>query len=382
MSDSEGRDEAAPLNNSHHSATTHPPTHPPIVSYLSLTSTHCHTPPHSTHCSLLLVVKLLSSLVHSRALCKRHFSTRLVSFDSAHLLLSSTDFVLSLPLVSHRAFNSTSMTTMASSTYSRSSSWPSLVRLLSISSLTLLATLLPLLTSAQSSSPPFCGGAGLDLTPLSYTSNPSVDLDLKYTDGEYWYGLHPCGIVEETFCPTPAAMMCEYGTTLAYNRVDEIGWTAYTALNGTVTGVTMAVANGESCQLGSGDESTVQPRSIAVHFICDASVKEAKIITVKRPTSCSTEAVVHTRYACAGSGVVSDSDSGLSASQKQTIAIVVSVVSVLLIIALTAVCVVMCRRWRAGQAVWAKTSGNKLLDTTVDDTDKSMELSMSSMSRV
>jgi len=260
---------------------------------------------------------------------------------------------------------------MASSSFSRSPSSSSPLRLFAFYSLACLLTLLPVLSSAQS-----CGGAGFDLTPLSVSSNPAVDLDLVYTDGAYWYGLHPCGIVAETFCPTPAAMMCEYGTTLAYNRAEDIAWTPYSALNDTVTGVTMTVANGEACKL-SGSEDAVQPRSINVHFICDASVREAKILTVKRPTACTTEAIVHTRYACPNSGAAStDGSSDLSSAQKQTIAIVVSVVSVLLIVALTAVCVVMCRRWRAGQAVWAKTGSNKLLDSSAD-TDKTMELSVS-----
>ena len=268
------------------------------------------------------------------------------------------------------------MSTMASSSCSRLSSSSSLLRLLSFSSLALLLSLLPLLSSAQSSPSPTCGGAGIDLTPLSVTSDPNVDLDLVYTDGAYWYGLHPCGIVKETFCPTPAAMMCEYGTTLAYNKPEDIVWTAYSANNNTVTGVTMTVANGQSCKLA---DNSMEPRSINVHFICDTSAQDAKMVTVTRPSACTTQAVVHTQYACA-SNVVTVDDSGSSSSsssQKQTIAIVVSVLSVLLIAALTITCVVMCRRWRAGQAVWAKADNNKLLADETDKSDKSVELSMS-----
>ena len=264
------------------------------------------------------------------------------------------------------------MTAMASFARSRPSSSSSLLRLLSISSLAIVLSLLPLLSSADSA-PATCGGAGFDLTPLSVTSNPAVDLDLVYTDGSYWYGLHPCGIVKESFCPTPAAMMCEYATTLAYNTPTDIVWTAYSAQNNTVTGVTMTVANGQPCQVGT---DKAQPRSINVRFICDAGVQEAKMISVTRPTTCSTEAVVLTRYACADMGVTTDSSRGLSSSQKQTIAIVVSVVSALVMMAMTVLCVVMCRRWRAGQVVWTKS--NKLLDgVTTDDTDKGVELSIS-----
>ena len=265
---------------------------------------------------------------------------------------------------------------MTFSGLSRSSSSPSLLRLLSfsVSSVAVVLSLFPLLSSAQSSSST-CGGAGFDLSPLSVTSNPAVDLDLVYTDGSYWYGFHPCGIVKETFCPTPAAMMCEYGTTLAYNKPEDIVWTPYSADNNTQTGVTMTVANGQPCQLGSSEPA--QPRSIDVHFVCDASVQSAKMITVTRVSACLTQAIVLTRYACAAAAST-DSGSGLSSSQKQTIAIVVSVVSLLVLIALTVVCVVMCRRWRAGQAVWAKTNTGKLLDTaTSDASDKGVELSLS-----
>ena len=265
------------------------------------------------------------------------------------------------------------MTTMASPVRSRSSSSSSLLRVLSVSSVALVLSLLPFLSSAQSSSPT-CGGAGIDLTPLSVTSNPNIDLDLVYTDGAYWYGLHPCGIVKETFCPTPAAMMCEYGTTLAYNTPADIVWTPYSANNNTVTGVTMAVSNGESCQLGT-DDTVTEHRSINVHFICDATVQEAKMNPVTRPTKCLTEAVVRTRYACAGASAADTSSSGLTSSQKQTIAIVVSVLSVVIVLAIVVVCVVMCRRWRAGQAVWTQSNSGKLLDHTTTDSDKAVELS-------
>ena len=262
---------------------------------------------------------------------------------------------------------------MLSSFLSRSSS-PSLRRLLSLSSLALVVVLLPFLASAQSSSPSTCGGAGFDLSPLSVSSNPSLDLDLVYTDGNYWYGLHPCGVVKELFCPTPAAMMCEYGTTLAYNKPDEIEWTVYSASNGTETGVTMSVANGQDCQPST--DAPAQPRNISVHFVCDMG-QEGKLTTVSRPSKCATEAVVRTRYACASVSVTVDSGASSSSSKKQTVAIVVSVVSVLVILALAVLCVVMCRRWRAGQAVWVKTSTNKLLDMGMDETEKSVELSVS-----
>ena len=79
--------------------------------------------------------------------------------------------------------------------------------------------------------------------------------------------------------------MCEYGTTLAYNKPDEIEWTVYSASNGTETGVTMSVANGQDCQPST--DAPAQPRNISVHFVCDMG-QEGKLTTVSRPSKCAT----------------------------------------------------------------------------------------------
>ena len=225
-------------------------------------------------------------------------------------------------------------------------------------SLLFLLLLLPHSALSQS-----CGAFSIDLTPLSVPTPPTPptrDLDLTFSNGAYWYGLHPCGTVDEVFCggESSAAMLCQYQRPLSFYRPDEVTWLPYANNRTGETGLTMHTANGVECQ-GA-------PVVADVHFVCDAGVVEGQLTEVVQDAACHYTAHVRSRYACEGvvGGETAASAAGLGTGGKIGMAVGATVAAVLLCVGLA---VLGQRWWRAGKT-WPRD--NQLLAETASEMSK------------
>ena len=239
-----------------------------------------------------------------------------------------------------------------------------LSRLLLSLLLLLLLSPSPILSSSPSSSPSSssltCGGLGVDLTPLSThvpPTPPSLDQDLVWTNGNDWFGVHPCGAVEEVFCH--GAMVCLYHTPLAFNEPSNITYSLINSSSSVVgeggggveeEGVVMRVRNGAVCA------ATGEAWGVDLRFVCDRGVVEGRLVGMVQDDVCHYTGTVRTRYAC-GAEVEGEGEGGgrWSMGVMIGVAVGVTVVAVLVVVG----CVGAAQRWRGGKT-WPRE--NKLLE--------------------